>query len=137
MLLSELSIEIWTIFPKGHSLSGRKRELHLEAVYGGGFAATRLRAMELITILNRCYRYRGFVYRHAHFSAGKKSIEGAVRPRKGSAAVCSRCHLAAPGYDQLAERRFAFIPLWGFPVFLLYTMRRVDCRRCGATANAH
>ena len=50
MLLSELSIEIWTISPKGHSLSGRKRELHLEAVYGGGFAATRLRAMELITI---------------------------------------------------------------------------------------
>ena len=37
----------------------------------------------------------------------------AVRPRKGSAAVCSRCHLPAPGYDQLAERRFEFIPLWG------------------------
>jgi hypothetical protein len=41
VLLSELSIEIWTVSPKGHSLSGRKRELHLEAVYGGGFAATR------------------------------------------------------------------------------------------------
>jgi transposase len=39
--------------------------------------------------------------------------------------------LPAPGYDQLAERRFEFIPLWGFLVFLLYTMRRVDCRRCG------
>ena len=61
VLLSKLSIEIWTVSPKGHSLSGRKRELHLEAVYGGGFAATRLRAMELITILNRCYRFRGFV----------------------------------------------------------------------------
>jgi transposase len=56
----------------------------------------------------------------------------AVRPRKGSAAVCSRCHLPAPGYDQLAERRFEFIPLWGFLVFLLYTMRRVDCSRCQA-----
>ena len=134
MLLSELSIEIWTISPKGHSLSGRKRELHLEAVYGGGFAATRLRAVELITILNRCYRFRGFVYQHAHFSADKKSIEVAVRPRKGSAAVCSRCHLAAPGYDQLAERRFEFIPLWGFLVFLLYTIRRVDCRRWGVVA---
>lgn len=42
--------------------------------------------MELITILNRCYRFRGFVYHHAHFSADKKSIEVAVRPRKGSAA---------------------------------------------------
>ena len=80
--------------------------------------------MELITILNRCHRFRGFVYQHAHFSADKKSIEVAVRPRKGSAAVCSRCHLPAPGYDQLAERRFEFVPLWGFLVFLLYTMRR-------------
>ena len=48
--------------------------------------------MELITILNRCHRFRGFVYQHAYFSADKKSIEVAVRPRKGSAAVCSRCH---------------------------------------------
>jgi transposase len=55
-----------------------------------------------------------------------------VRPRKGSAALCSRCHQPAPGYDQLAERRFEFIPLWGFFVFLLYTMRRVDCRHCDA-----
>ena len=90
--------------------------------------------MELITILNRCHRFRGFVYQHAHFSADKKSIEVAVRPHKGSAAVCSRCHLPARGYDQLAERRFEFIPLWGFLVFLLYTMRRVDCRRCGVVA---
>ena len=53
--------------------------------------------MELITILNRCHRFRGFVYQHAHFSADKKSIEVAVRPRKGSAAVCSRCHQSAVG----------------------------------------
>src|SRR5580704_14112294 len=73
--------------------------------------------MELITILNRCHRFRGFVYERAHFSADKKSIEVAVRPRKGSTAVCSRCHLPAPGYNQLAERRFEFIPLWGVLVF--------------------
>jgi hypothetical protein len=24
-----------------------------------------------------------------------------------------------------------FIPLWGFLVFLLYRMRRVECRNCG------
>ncbi len=90
--------------------------------------------MELTTILNRCHHFRGFVYEHARFSADRKSIEVVVRPRKGSAAVCSRCHLPAPGYDQLAERRFEFIPLWGFLVFLLYTMRRVNCRRCGIVA---
>jgi len=90
--------------------------------------------MELITILNRCHRFRGFVYQHAYFSADKKSIEVAVRPRKGSASVCSRCHLPAPGYDQLAERRFEFIPPLGVLVFLLYTVRRVDLsplRHCG------
>src|SRR5438045_5410084 len=88
--------------------------------------------LQLITILNRCHRFPGFVYRQARFSSDHKRIEIAVRPRKGSAAVCSRCHQPAPGYDQLPERRFEFIPLWGFFVFLLYAMRRVDCRRCGA-----
>ena len=39
--------------------------------------------MELITILNRCHRFRGFVYQHAHFSADKKSIEVAVRIAQG------------------------------------------------------
>src|SRR5260370_42219560 len=96
------------------------------------FAVGRFRAMELITILNRCHRFRGFVYDRARFRADHKSIEVLVRPRKGSAAICSRCHQPAPGYDQLAERRFEFIPFWGFLVFLLYSMRRVDCRRCQA-----
>jgi hypothetical protein len=38
---------------------------------------------------NRCQSFRGFVYQHAYFSADKKSIDVAVRPREGSAAVCS------------------------------------------------
>ena len=88
--------------------------------------------MKLVTILNRCHRFRGFVYRQARFSSDGKSIEVAVRPRKRSAAVCSGCHRPAPGYDQLPERRFEFIPFWGFLVFLLYSMRRVDCPRCRA-----
>jgi len=88
--------------------------------------------LQLLTILNRCHRFPGFVYHKAGFSSDYKSIEIAVRPRKGSRAVCSRCHETAPGYDQLPERRFEFIPFWGFLVFLLYSMRRVDCRRCQA-----
>jgi hypothetical protein len=88
--------------------------------------------LQLITILNRCHRFPGFVYEQAHFSSDHKSIEIAVRPRKGAKAVCSRCHQPAPGYDQLPERSFEFIPFWGFLVFLLYSMRRVDCRRCNA-----
>ena len=94
------------------------------------FGAAAFFAMELITILNRCHHFSGFVYQHARFSPDKKTIEIAVRPRTGSTAVCSGCHQPAPGYDHLPERRFEFIPFWGFLVFLLYSMRRVDCRRC-------
>jgi hypothetical protein len=81
---------------------------------GKDFPAAHFRDMELITILNRCHRHRGFVYQHARFSLDKKSIEVSVRPRQGSAAICSRCHQPARGYDQLAERRFEFIPLGDF-----------------------
>jgi len=88
--------------------------------------------LQLITILNHCQHFPGFVYQQACFSSDHRSIEVRVRPRKGSAAVCSRCHQPAPGYDQLPERRFEFIPFWGFLVFLLYSMRRVSCPRCQA-----
>jgi transposase len=87
--------------------------------------------MELITILNHCNHFRGFVYQHARFGPDNKTIEVAIRPREGSAAVCSGCQKPASGYDQLPERRFEFIPFWGFLVFFLYRMRRVNCRNCG------
>jgi len=88
--------------------------------------------LQLITILNRCHRFPGYVYRQARFSSDGKSIEIAVSPRVGSKALCSGCHQPAPGYDRLAERRFEFIPFWGFLVFLFYSMRRVNCPRCQA-----
>lgn len=90
--------------------------------------------MELTTILNHCHHQRGFVYQHARFGPDKKTIEVAVRPRQGAAAICSGCQKPAPGYDQLPERRFEFIPFWGFLVFLLYRRRRVNCRQCGVVA---
>src|ERR1017187_6528789 len=90
-----------------------------------------MRAMELTTILNLCHHHRGFVYHHTRFGPDQKSVEVHVRPRAGSAAVCSGCHRPAPGYDHLPERRFEFIPFWGILVFFLYSMWRVQCRNCG------
>lgn len=87
--------------------------------------------MELTTILNRCYRFPGFIYEPARFSADHKTIEVRIRPRVGSRATCSGCQQPRPSYDQLEERRFEFIPLWGFLVFFLYRMRRVACGDCG------
>src|ERR1019366_7831179 len=99
-----------------------RREALVFAIVGG---------MELVPILNHCHRQRGFVYQHARFGPDNKTIEVRVRPRQGTAAVCSGCHRPAPGYDHLPERRFEFIPFWGFLVFFLYRMRRVHCRNCG------
>jgi len=86
------------------------------------------------TILNRCERFKCFVYGQVRFvtQAGRDSLDVEVKPRKGSAALCSCCHQAAPCYDHASEpRRFEFVPLWGYAVFLVYVMRRVDCPRCG------
>jgi transposase len=90
--------------------------------------------MDLLTILNHCHHHRGFVYQQARFGPDKKSIEVSVRSRHGTAALCSGCRQPAPGYDHLPERRFEFIPFWGFLVFFLYSRRRVHCGTCGVVA---
>jgi len=92
--------------------------------------------MLLTTILNQCYRFKGFVYGQASWvqHLGQQAIEVAVRPRKGSRAQCSGCGVRCAGYDHLPARRFEFIPLWGFPVFLVYARRRVNCPDCGIVA---
>ncbi|XYJ92445.1 ISL3 family transposase (plasmid) [Cupriavidus necator] len=87
-------------------------------------------------MLNACHHFPGFVYEGARLCEATQSIEIEVRPRKGSKAICSCCSQPARGYDTLAQRRFEFIPVWGFAVFLLYTMRRVDCRDCGVKVEA-
>jgi transposase len=97
----------------------------------GVFAFAIIRAMELLTILNHCHHFRGFVYQQSRLDRDRNTLEVVVRPRQGSVAICSGCHRPAPGYDHLPERRFEFIPFWGILVFLLYSMRRVNCPNCG------
>src|SRR3954451_2245870 len=90
-----------------------------------------LAPMRLITILNHCQHFPGFVYEKARLRPDRGTIEIHVRPRHGSKPICSGCHAPAAGYDHLTLRRFEFVPLWGFIVLLLYRMRRVDCTACG------
>jgi transposase len=96
----------------------------------GGATARRF-PMRLITLLNHCQHFSGFVYVKARLCASSQTIEIDVRPRRGSKPVCSGCHKHGPAYDQLGLRRFEFVPMWGFIVLLLYRMRRVDCKDCG------
>lgn len=87
--------------------------------------------MLLTRLLNACHRIPGFVYAGARLDETAKTIEVDVRPRIGARPVCSGCGKPARGYDTLSERRFEFIPVWGFAVLLLYRMRRVECGTCG------
>ncbi len=86
------------------------------------------------TILNRCHKFKSFVYTNVYFSehSGRPCIEVEVEPRKNGQMICSGCSEPASGYDTQKEcRRFEFIPLWGFAVYFLYFMRRVNCSSCG------
>jgi transposase len=87
--------------------------------------------MLLTRLLNACHHFPGFVYTGARLCSDANRIEVDVRSRQGSKARCSGCHKTASGYDQMPQRGFEFIPIWGFAVILLYCMRRVDCPRCG------
>lgn len=91
----------------------------------------RVLPMLLTRLLNACHHFPGFVYEGARLDETAKTIEIDVRPRRGSKPTCSGCSKPACGYDTLSERRFEFIPIWGFAVVLLYSMRRVECRGCG------
>ena len=89
--------------------------------------------MRLKTILNHCHKFKSFVHDKARFvvEKGETLIEVTVLPRQNSQAICSCCAQPAPLYDRLEERRFEFIPLWGYRVYLRYRMRRVQCPCCG------
>ena len=89
--------------------------------------------MQLKTILNQVQKFKSFVYKSEKFSqvAGEKVLLIEVAARSRSRPICSGCGRRRPWYDTLESRQFEFFPLWGIPVFFVYAMRRVDCRRCG------
>ncbi len=98
--------------------------------------------MHLKAILNRVQKFKSFVYTRVRWSNTTQSaLDVFVEPRKNSHPTCSYCLYPRPGYDQLAQRRFQFVPLWNIPVcrdtgtgrkvYLLYVPRRVDCSSCG------
>jgi len=57
-------------------------------------------------------------------------------PNRRYKIVCSSCGKKGPGYDTLKERRWKHVPLWGIPVTLVYSPRRVECGTCGIREEA-
>lgn len=90
--------------------------------------------MRIQTLLRRLYPIKGFVYGKAQLIVGAEPsiVEIEVYPRKGNQPICSGCGRKGPVHQtDKFPRLFEFVPLWGMAVFFLYSMRRVNCPRCG------
>jgi transposase len=84
--------------------------------------------------LNRIQHFAGFVYQEVQMRShrGKaQRIDITVEAHQSIRAKCSVCHRPAPGYDQLPQRSWEFVPLWGIKTFFLYASRRVECPEHG------
>jgi len=94
--------------------------------------------MQLKTILNRVQKFKSFVYESVKWSesAGELVLFVEIVARAHGSPICSGCDRRRPGYDTLESRQFEFVPLWGIPVFFVYALRRVNCKRCGVKVEA-
>lgn len=91
--------------------------------------------MQIKYILNQIQKHNGFIYGQARLveKRTRRILEIQIQPRRNSRPICSGCKKKGPGYDTLGVRRFEFVPFWRIAVFFLYSLRRVDCPRCGVT----
>ncbi len=89
--------------------------------------------LQLKTVLNFVEKHKSFVYKSVTLERrqGSPRIVARLEPRRGSRGCCSGCGQRRPGYDRLSEREFAYVPLWGIAVVLVYALRRVRCPQCG------
>jgi transposase len=90
--------------------------------------------LEVKTILNRIQQFAGFVYQevrmHCHGRTPHR-IEIPLQPHRQRRARCSECRRPSPGYDQLPQRPWRFVPLGNMPTYFLYAPRRVNCPEHG------
>jgi transposase len=89
--------------------------------------------LEVKTVLNQIQHFVGFVYQSIRMrgSGGSLRIEVQIEPHRGIRGKCATCLKPSPGYDQLPERRWLFVPLWGIIVHFFYQPRRVECPEHG------
>jgi transposase len=89
--------------------------------------------LEVKTVLNEIQHFVGFVYRSIGMrgSGGCLRVEVRIKPHQGIRGKCSTCLSPSPGYDQLPERQWLFVPLWGIVCHFFYPPRRVECAEHG------
>jgi transposase len=94
-----------------------------------------MKNLTVTSLLREVAAHKGFRYVEVRRNAMAEDVlEVAVEPRKGSRGRCGKCGRSGPTYDHQSERMWRFVPLWAFVVFLVYTPRRIACRRCGIRA---
>lgn len=88
--------------------------------------------MLLNTILNHVQKFKGFVFKKVQWANPEKTeIDVLVEARANSQPRCSQCGRKGLRHGRQPVRRFAYLPLWGIPVMLVYAPRRVECSWCG------
>lgn len=63
-------------------------------------------------------------------------LEVVLQANRRRRARCSCCGEPAPRYDEQPQRRWQYIALWNFMVFILYSPWRVNCAQCGVKIEA-
>lgn len=88
--------------------------------------------LNIKTLLNIKENFKGFVFNNSRLveENNKSWIAVEVRARKGSKGQCGQCGHKGPTYDHLPAREFLYVPLWGVAVYLVYSMRRINCKNC-------
>lgn len=90
--------------------------------------------MRIITLLNKFYYLKSFVYLKDKIEKinEKEAYVVDIVARKNGNVICSICEKICSVYDhQNKQRLFEFIPIWGMKVYFRYQMRRVSCEDCG------
>lgn len=84
--------------------------------------------------MDRVQEHAGFAFQEVRLwsqPGEPERIEIRVRALAGMNRRCSRCRRGAAGYDQLEERGWQHVPLWGIEVWFRYAPRRVECPEHG------
>jgi transposase len=87
--------------------------------------------MQIKSLIRKTLSLQGF--RILSVSGCVSGISIQIVPDRRFLPRCGRCGLPGKYRDTRPERVFRHVPLWGIPVALHYSPRRVFCSRCGGT----
>ena len=87
--------------------------------------------MQIKTLIKKTLTLQGF--RIVSVSGCISGISIQIVPDRRFLPRCGRCSLPGKYRDTRPERMFKHVPLWGIPVTLHYSPRRVFCQHCRGT----